>query len=112
MDPPTFAQRVGSIAECASSPSQWHLHEGYVQEILEFDSRSSLDNFLHCLERGGSGSKSEGTWVANPQPYNVGIDLRDKTVDNKLGLHVEATGRCGNRASIAQPSEAVLEERA
>ena len=112
MDPPTFIQRAESICECASRPPKWHIHEGHFAQSLEFSTRICLDNFILRLERGGSGCKKDGTWKANPRPYDMAIDLKDESVDNLIGLHFQSRGDRGNPADISDPSPAVVEQKA
>ena len=81
----TFTQRIESIKDCVLS--RFHLHEGYLQNALEFETRAELDSFILRVEKGGSGSKIDNTWVDNPDPYNVGIDLRTLSTDNAISLH-------------------------
>ena len=102
----TFTQRVESIKDCV--PSRFHLHEGYLQNALEFETRAELDSFILRVEKGGSGSKIDNTWVDNPDPYNVGIDLRTLSTDNTISLHYFLWGRKAIPANLVDPSKDVL----
>ncbi len=89
MEPPNFAQRVGSIAKYTLWLPKFHLHKGYLAQILNFSTREGIDNLLLCVENGGSGSKYYGPWSENPKPYNIRVDLKDNSVDSLLGLHYQ-----------------------
>ena len=101
----TFTDRLDSLKDC--NPLKWYLHEGYLANALKFGSRINFDSFILRVENGGSGSKRDGTWLANSAPYNAPIDLT-LSVDNDIHLHYILYGNKAVPASLAQPPKDVL----
>ena len=70
--------------------SKWVVHLNHLADRLEV-SPAEANEFILRIQSGGSGSKKDGTWVANPAPYDRKIDLV-KNEDNTLNLHLVDTG--------------------
>ena len=60
----------------ALEPSTHWIHEATLAERLRI-STDDLEGWTKCVREGGSGAVSNNTFKANPEPYNVKIDLLD-----------------------------------
>ena len=63
----------------ALEPSTHWIHEATLAKRLGI-SIDDLDGWTKCVREGGSGAVSNNTFTANPEPYNVNIDLLDLSV--------------------------------
>ena len=64
------------------------IHEATLAERLKI-STDELEGWTKCVREGGSGAVSNNTFKANPEPYNVKIDLLDQSADNTFNLHYQ-----------------------
>jgi hypothetical protein len=72
----------------ALEPSTHWIHEATLAERLKI-STDELEGWTKCVREGGSGAVSNNTFKANPEPYNVKIDLLDQSADNTFNLHYQ-----------------------
>ena len=63
---------------------------------------------IKCIEKGGTGVKTDDKWKANPAPYNKQIDLSAMT-GNSLNLHVTRKAK-GEPNTIPVPSVVTLDK--
>jgi len=72
----------------ALEPSTHWIHEATLAERLRI-STDDLEGWTKCVREGGSGAVSNNTFKANPEPYNVKIDLLDLSADNTFNLYYQ-----------------------
>ena len=66
-------------------PSKWYWDIKHFARTLEITVEEA-NGFISCIEKGGAGSKKDGTWRFNPKPFATKIDLtRDE--ENLLNFH-------------------------
>ena len=70
---------------------KWLCDIRHLAESIEI-SLEEANEFIKCIESGGKGSKADGTFQANPAPFNTKISLREQR-DNILNLHYIDNGR-------------------
>ena len=88
--------------------SKWHCHIQYFVSKIGI-SPEVADSFIRQIEKGGRGVRSNGTWHANPSPYENPIDLTSPN-DNILGLRYSIVGdgaRSVHETTFAEPSPIV-----
>ena len=102
---PTLLQIAGSIQELP--PSKWHLDINHFADILGI-TVAETNGFIKCIEKGGTGTKTDDKWKANPAPYNKQIDLSAMT-GNSLNLHVTRKAK-GEPNTIPVPSVVTLDK--
>ena len=66
-------------------PSEWHWDITHFAESLEITVEQA-NGSIRCTEKGGSGNRADGSWKANPKPFNIVINLTQNQ-DNALNLH-------------------------
>ena len=71
-------------------PSTHWIHESTLAKQLGIRIEE-LQGWVKCVREGGSGAVSNNTFLANPAPHNVKIDLSDLLADNTLNLHYQDT---------------------
>ena len=82
----SFLQVANAVTNL--EPSNHWIHESTLAKRLEI-SIDDLEGWVKSVREGGSGAVSDNTFVANPAPYNVKIDLSDLSADNSLNLHYQ-----------------------
>jgi len=82
----SFLQVANAVTNL--EPSNHWIHESTLTKRLEI-SIDDLEGWVKSVREGGSGAVSDNTFVANPAPYNVKIDLSDLSADNSLNLHYQ-----------------------
>ena len=103
---PTLMQIVGSIQELPSSKWYWDIN--HFAESLEI-SVPEVNGFIRCIEKGGTGLKSDDSWLVNPKPYNKPINI-SSLQDNLLNLHVTSIGdKRATAPNITQPSIEIID---
>jgi len=108
----TVTPTLFSIGESLQKlpPSKWHWDIRHLAETLNI-TEEQLGGFIKRVESGGSGKKSDSSWVPNPAPYQTPIS--ENRIDNVLNLHYIDSGRKGslaNSVDIVEPSTSVLEQ--
>ena len=87
--------------------SKWHCHIQYFISKIGI-SPEVADSFIRQIEKGGTGVRRNGTWQANPSPYENPIDLTSPN-DNILGLRYSIVGAKSVREiAFAEPSPLVV----
>ena len=87
--------------------SKWHCHIQYFASKIDI-SPEVADSFIRQIENGGRGARSDGTWQANPSPYENPINLTSPN-DNILDLRYSIVGDTGkSEISFAEPSSVVV----
>jgi len=71
-------------------PSTHWIHESTLAKRLGIRIEE-LQGWVKCVREGGSGAVSNNTFVANPAPYNIKIDLSDLSANNTLNPHYQDT---------------------
>ena len=89
-------------------PTKWHLDVHHFAESIGVTT-DEANGFIKCIEDGGTGSKSNGTWQSNPVPYKSKINLTSQ-IDNELNFHCKDHGRMGVGVNISSPSSAILDQ--
>ena len=103
---PSLIAITESIQRQAASKWLWDSH--HLAARLRI-STEELNEFIARIQSGGSGVKKDGTWLANPAPYDLKIDLT-KHEDNSLNLHLVDLGKkhlCGSE--FPEPTPAIVE---
>ena len=103
----TVQQIVESIQTLR--PSKWHWDINYFAEGLEITVEQA-NGSIKCIETGGSGSRAEGSWKANPNPFNIVIDLTQNQ-DDALNLHYkDSDDKCQTSFEFEAPYAAILDQ--
>mmetsp|Transcript_32404 Transcript_32404/g.78435 ORF Transcript_32404/g.78435 Transcript_32404/m.78435 type:complete len:94 (-) Transcript_32404:1019-1300(-) len=58
-------------------PSKWQCDIHHYSEIVGITVEET-NGFLNCIQNGGTGSKSDGSWRSNSAPFGMGVDLTNK----------------------------------
>ena len=66
-------------------PSKWYWDIKHFARTLEITVEEA-NGFISCIEKGGAGSKKDGSWRFNPDPFAAKIDLK-RDEENLLNLH-------------------------
>lgn len=96
-DTVTVKQRLDAIRGYDLSSKRYYHHEAYLAKVLGFEDVVELRGFIDCIQDGGS-KNEDGDFVPNPEPYDGGVHIRQKGVDNDLQFHLERSGRKVGRA--------------
>jgi hypothetical protein len=104
---PTFLELVAAVQLLDQSKWFWDIH--HLAECLEITVEEAY-GFFKAIEKGGTGIKSDDTWVPNPAPYNVKINLA-KPEDNALNLYCVDNGdKNGSGVVFSEPSLDILSQ--
>ena len=88
--------------------SKWHCHILYFTSKIAISSEVA-DSFIRQIKKGGRGVSSDGTWRANPLPYENPINLT-LPKDNILNLHYSIVGDKRIRGiTFAEPSPLIVD---
>ena len=87
-------------------PSKWQCDIHHYSEIVGITVEET-NGFLNCIQNGGTGSKSDGSWRSNSAPFGMGVDLTNKKEDNVLNLHYHGMGR-RTAILLTMPSSAAV----
>ena len=98
--PPTLLQIAESIDR--PKPTRWLIDIHHFASCLDL-TVDQVEAFFKCIENGGSGVRKDGTWKANPKPFNTKTNLSSNE-ENRLNLHCYATGRKGAPYLFGEPS--------
>ena len=104
--PPSLTAIAESIQRQAAS--KWLWHANHLAARLGI-SVAELKEFLLRIQSGGSGVRKEGTWSANPAPYDRKIDLV-KNEDNSLNIHlVTSRSKHLDSSAFVEPSPEIVD---
>ena len=106
---PTMLTTLPEIANAVKnlSSNKWYWDRQYFALKIGV-SQAVVDEFIKRMEKGGYGVRSDGTWQANPSPYDNTIDFTIPK-DNILGLHYSDIHDKSTREAIfAEPSPSVI----
>jgi len=104
---PTLLQIAESVQRQKASKWVWDVHHFAAKLGISVEQASC---FLKCIEKGGKGVKKDGTWTANPAPFNKKIDL-SSDADNILDLHLRSEGRkVGSPPDFGDPTPAIVNQ--
>ena len=106
MAPPSLAVVVESIQQQPASKWLWPFNHLAARLQISID---EAYEFVLRIQNGGTGVRKDGSWAANPAPYDRKIDLT-KHEDNALNLHVVDTGHAISEGSeFQEPSPPCVE---
>ena len=104
---PTLLQIAESVQRQKASKWVWDVHHFAAKLGISVEQASC---FLKCIEKGGKGVKKDGTWTANPVPYDKKIDL-SSDADNILNLHLRSGGqKTGHSDHFDEPSPEIVKQ--
>ena len=86
---PTLLQIAESVQRQKASKWVWDVHHFAAKLGISVEQAIC---FLKCIEKGGTGVKKDGSWKANPTPFNRKLNLISDD-DNVLNFHVRSKGR-------------------
>ncbi len=86
---PTLLELVQRTQTLNASKWHWDIH--HFAECLDITVEEA-NGFIKCVENGGKGNKTDGTWEANPAPFNAKVNLKEQR-DNILNFHCTDNGR-------------------
>ena len=90
------------------SNNKWYWDSQYFASKIGI-SPTVVDAFIKRMEKGGSGVRSDGTWQANPSPYDNTIDFTIPK-DNILDLHYSyICDKSAHEVIFVEPSLSVID---
>ena len=90
------------------SNNKWYWDSQYFASKIGI-SPTVVDAFIKRMEKGGSGVRSDGTWQANPSPYDNTINFTIPK-DNILDLHYSyICDKSAHEVIFVEPSLSVID---